>query len=119
MTALDIFVEDSIASHKKAMASPPCLAKLFQEDSLMAILLSGGLTDLWLFAQLRESGARRDVMSVILRRLFTAIYDSGVVCSQKQQAPVLSFLCRIAVLVVLIAVLVYMFTQMSAGSAEA
>jgi len=118
MTALDIFVADSIESHKKAMASPSCLAKLFREDSLMAILLSGGLTDLWLFAQLREAGVRRDVSSLILRRLFTAIYDSGVVCSQKQQAPVQSLLARITGLVCLVALGGFMLTYLSRGPVD-
>jgi len=108
--ALQIFTKDAIESYKK-LGRPSCLTKWCREDSLMAIMLNGGLTDVWLFAQLREPGMRRDVMSVILRRLFTAIYDSGVVRSRKQKAPVLAVTCLI-LLIILVALLIFVFSKL-------
>ena len=66
-------------------------------------MLSGGNEDVWVFAQLRDPGTTRDVLSVVLRRLYSAIFDSGVVCTEKQHAPLASFLARSAGMAAIVA----------------
>ena len=96
VSALDIFVADLTECHTHAVAKPSRLAQLFREDSLPGILLSSGNEDVWVFAQLRNPGVTRDVLSVVLRRLYSAIFDSGVVCTHRQHAPLASLLTRSA-----------------------
>jgi hypothetical protein len=85
--ALDVFVADLIDSYNEAQANPSMLANLFSEDSIMAILLRGGNEENWGFASLHAPGTTRDVMSVVFRRLYSSIMDSGVACTQRQKAP--------------------------------
>lgn len=92
--ALDIFVEDVIEAKKTVDASPSLLAKLFKEASLPAILLSGGNEDTWLFSMLYRPGFFRDIMSVIFRRIYSAIMDSGYACSNRHVAPLQTVVLR-------------------------
>jgi len=103
ISALDVFVEDLISCHAEARAQPSRLAALFREDSLAAILLRGGNEESWVFAQLQTPGAGREVFSVVLRRLYSAIFDSGLACTQRQTAPLGSLLARVAGLAALAA----------------
>jgi hypothetical protein len=92
--ALDIFVADVVACHKEAKANPSTLASFFSEDSLPAILLRGGNEENWGFANLHDPGAKREFLSVVFRRLYSAIMDSGVVCTNRQPAPLKTILGR-------------------------
>ena len=103
VTALDTFVSDLVSCHKEAAANPSFLARAFRENSLPAILIRGGNEESWVFTQLQEPGMGRDFFSVILRRLYSAIFDSGLVCTQKQSAPLMSLLGRLAGLAALAA----------------
>jgi len=82
--AIDVFVADVIECHKAAAANRSSLAKLFRPESLPAIILSGGLDDTWTFAQLHNPGFMREALSLVFRRLYSGIMDSGVVCAGKR-----------------------------------
>jgi hypothetical protein len=86
-SALDIFAEDALAANKNARSRQTGLVTKFAENSLFATLLSGGNTDNWLLAQLRKPGFLREVVSLLLRRLYSGILDSGCACSDKHPAP--------------------------------
>lgn len=103
-TALSVFTADLIKTHEHVCSSYPSLAKRFPENSLAAYLLSGGNDDLWAFALLKNPGFGREAVSLVLRRLYSAILDSGVTCSDRHLSPLKDFLqrilaCAIAVLV--------------------
>lgn len=87
--ALSVFLSDLVTVFKSVQASSSSLAKMFRESSLPAILLSGGVVDHWIFGLLtRPPGLTRSCGEVLLRRFFTALLDSGKVCSLKHQAPI-------------------------------
>jgi hypothetical protein len=87
-SALEVFERDVVEAHKAAKASYPSLvAWLFRESALPAFLLAGGNEEMWGFGQLRSPGIGRAAVSLITRRLYSAILDSGVVCSERQHAP--------------------------------
>lgn len=92
--ALDIFVADAVESYKHVSANYPYIAKRFSEDSLPAFLLSGGNQELWSFELLRRPGFARDIMLLVLRRLYSGILDSGVICTQKRPAALREVLKR-------------------------
>jgi len=99
--ALDIFVADAAECHKHVTASYSSLAKCFRESSLPAFLLSGGNEELWTFELLRRPGFARDIVQLVLRRLYSGILDSGVVCSKKPHAALQEVLKRALALAVL------------------
>mmetsp|Transcript_21323 Transcript_21323/g.33161 ORF Transcript_21323/g.33161 Transcript_21323/m.33161 type:complete len:97 (-) Transcript_21323:25-315(-) len=82
------------------------LAKLFRENSLFAFLLAGGNEELWSFELLRRPGFARDAVSLILRRLYSGILDSGVICSNKRSA--LKIVVQRAVAAVIILFIAYL-----------
>merc|ERR1711976_971804 len=83
-----------VSTHAEVEATYSPLAKMFPENALLAFLLAGGNEDLWGFALLRTPGILRNCISLILRRLYSGILDSGVVCSNKYRAPVQELLKR-------------------------
>mmetsp|Transcript_78641 Transcript_78641/g.138675 ORF Transcript_78641/g.138675 Transcript_78641/m.138675 type:complete len:852 (-) Transcript_78641:99-2654(-) len=109
--ALDIFVVDAIESHKQVSASYSSLAKIFRECSLPAFLLSGGNEELWTFELLRRPGFGRNTVQLILRRLYSGILDSGVVCSKKPQAALQEVLKRALALAVIFFVALRQFRR--------
>lgn len=84
--ALDVFLADLLESHRFVNDNYSRLATFFRESSLPAFLLSGGNEELWLFELLRRPGLGRDFISLMLRRLYSGILDSGVICSDKNPA---------------------------------
>ena len=92
--ALDIFVRDLVSCHRESQAQPSALAAMLPESSLAAILLRGGNEESWAFAQLHKPGVTRDVLSVVFRRLYSGIMDSGVVCTERHPAPLRSVLTK-------------------------
>ena len=72
------------------------LAKLFREDSIFAVLLSGGNEENWGFSLLAQPGLVRDVGSIAFRRVYSAIMDCGVACTDRNPAPVRTLLGRSA-----------------------
>ena len=102
--ALDIFVADLVECHKTRRQSS--LAKLFRPDSLLGILLAGGDESTWLFAMIHKPGFLRDIFSLPFRRIYSAIMDSGVTCTNRHQNPLKTVLVRVA-LVLLLVVLFY------------
>merc|ERR1712216_605246 len=99
-TALSMFTADLIKTHERVRLSYPSLAKRFPENSLAAYLLSGGNEDLWAFALLKTPGLGREAISLVLRRLYSAILDSGVACSDRHLSPLKDLLKRLLSLVV-------------------
>merc|ERR1739845_112118 len=87
-SALDMFVADLVNTHAKVETTYSPLAKMFPENALPAFLLAGGNEDIWAMGLLRSPGMFRNFMSLVLRRLYSAILDSGVACSNKHNAPV-------------------------------
>lgn len=83
--ALDVFVRDLVQVKKTAKTAS--LAAPFSENSLPGFLLSGGNEECWMCVQLREPGLGRDVISVVFRRLYSGILDSGVACSDRHASP--------------------------------
>eukprot|EP00493_Phyllostaurus_siculus_P019116 UN19418 len=105
-----IFTKDAIESQKK-LGRPSCLTNWCREDSLMAIILNGGLTDVWLFAQLREPGTRprRDVgnsSSIVHSNL--RFRGGGARGSRRHQ--LLAVTCFI-LLIILVALLIFVFSK--------
>lgn len=90
--ALDIFVDDLVECHKTRRRS--FLASLFGEDSLPGILISGGDESTWLFAKLHDPGLGRSILSVPFRRIYSAIMDSGVTCSNRHMNPLKTVMIR-------------------------
>lgn len=86
-SALDAFNHDVVEVHKAAQASYPALAKRFRENSLLAILLAGGDEELWALELLRCPGFGRNLVSLVVRRAWSAILDSGVACSDHHSKP--------------------------------
>lgn len=109
-TALDVFTSDLMESKKTFRY--PSLAKLFSENSLPGFLLSGGNEELWVFARLHFPGAQREVVSLVLRRIYSAILDSGVVCTKRHHNPLKVVLQYIAFAVFLILALRLRRTRM-------
>merc|ERR1719240_1407380 len=94
----------------------PSLAKLFRENSLPGFLLSGGNEELWVFERLHFPGLQREVVSLILRRLYSAILDSGVVCTNRHPNPLKVLLQRcLAFAIFLILALSFGRARMSKG----
>lgn len=93
--ALDIFVTDAVQSYQHVSANYSSAAKRFCENSLPAFLLSGGNEELWSFELLRRPGFGRDVMQLVLRRLYSGILDSGVICTRKRPAALRELLKRV------------------------
>jgi len=85
--ALDIFAADAVECYTVAKASRPAFARHFAENSLAAFLITGGNEEFFTFEQLRQPGVGRDVTSLAIRRLYSAILDSGVARSNRQSAP--------------------------------
>jgi len=105
--ALDIFLEDLVTVHKEIEAKPHPIHKLLPENSLPAVLLTGGLIDPYVFGLLWRNGWRRTLAETFIRRFFTFLVDSGSVCSLKRQDPLRDLIKRCTGgLVVLIAALV-------------
>jgi hypothetical protein len=100
--ALGVFVKDLVACYRESqcesranMPSASALATMmFDDDSLAAILLRGGDEESWGFAALHRPGVKRDVLSMLFRRLYSAIMDSGVACTDRHPAPLRSVLTR-------------------------
>lgn len=92
--AFDIFVADAVQSYRHVSANYSKFAKRFREDSLPAFLLSGGQEELWSFELLRRPGFARDIMQLVLRRLYSGILDSGVICTQKRPSALREVLKR-------------------------
>lgn len=86
-SALEIFTDDAVEAHRDALACYPPLAKRFRENSLLAILLCGGDEAIWALDFLRRPGVGREIVSLMLRRIYSAILDSGVVCSKRHPTP--------------------------------
>lgn len=83
--ALDIFLEDLVNVHAQVQKSPSALAALFPENSLLGVLLSGGVLDSWLLSLLFRRGRGRALAEVVLRRFFSVLLDGGDVCAQKRR----------------------------------
>lgn len=86
-SALEMFRDDVVELFEAASPSYPAVAKLLKENSLPAFLLAGGDAEIWLFALLQQPGPGRELVSLMLRRLYSAILDSGHACSDKHKAP--------------------------------
>eukprot|EP00746_Dinoflagellata_sp_MGD_P009494 gnl/MRDRNA2_/MRDRNA2_119322_c0_seq1.p1 gnl/MRDRNA2_/MRDRNA2_119322_c0~~gnl/MRDRNA2_/MRDRNA2_119322_c0_seq1.p1 ORF type:complete len:685 (+),score=104.75 gnl/MRDRNA2_/MRDRNA2_119322_c0_seq1:194-2056(+) len=113
-TALDVFVDDLVMVRKKFEAKPPSkLAKLFRENSLLAILLRGGVVDSWIFSLISRPGWTRDLGQVMVRRFFTALVDNGNTCSKRRQEPLKELTRRIGAFAIVL-VLILMRAMRSA-----
>jgi hypothetical protein len=100
-TALDVFAEDVLSAHKATKNSHAGLAGKFAENSLLGVLLSGGSEECWLLPSLRQAGRGREIVSVIIRRLYSGILDSGVVCSDRHPAPINALGRRVSLVAIL------------------
>jgi hypothetical protein len=85
--ALDVFTGDVVEIQKAVQSSQTALANMFKESSLPGYLVRGGDESFWLFALLQKPGFGREAVSLILRRLYSAILDSGVACSNRTMDP--------------------------------
>jgi len=93
--ALDVFSDDVVECHKAAQVSRSALAKRFPENSLLSILLSGGNDELYVLGMLRRPGLGREIVSLTIRRVYSAILDSGTACSNRHQTALLDLLRRV------------------------
>ncbi|KAL1508327.1 hypothetical protein AB1Y20_004437 [Prymnesium parvum] len=95
-TALDVFVSDLLRTHGALAAARPRQLHLryFRENTLLGTLLSGGLIDPYLFSLARQPGVGRYIAETIVRRMFSSLLDSGVVCSNRHAAPLKELLQR-------------------------
>eukprot|EP00930_Biecheleria_cincta_P036508 TRINITY_DN25027_c0_g1_i1.p1 TRINITY_DN25027_c0_g1~~TRINITY_DN25027_c0_g1_i1.p1 ORF type:complete len:848 (-),score=132.65 TRINITY_DN25027_c0_g1_i1:57-2600(-) len=100
--AFDIFVTDAVKSYRHVSANYSSAAKCFRENSLPAFLLAGGNEELWSFELLRRPGFGRDFMQLFLRRIYSGILDSGVICTQKRPAALRELLKRVLLFVVVL-----------------
>lgn len=100
--ALDVFVADCVDTFKACQKGYSSLAKKFPECSLPAFLLSGGCEDLWLFELLRRPNLGRSFISLILRRLYSGILDSGVICSDRPRSPLTELVKRVGPVMVIL-----------------
>merc|ERR1712232_714449 len=73
--ALDVFLSDLQSASKEVQATPAALAKVFPENSLPAILLSGGVIEPWIFALLQRGRVARTIPEAVIRAFFTVILD--------------------------------------------
>ena len=104
-TALDKFLVDLIEVHDQVQQSSGFAHRWFRENSLPGILLSGGMPDICIFQLLWQTGRRKATAEVLIRRFFSALLDSGVVCSERRVNPLHMFVKRLVVLMVAFVVL--------------
>lgn len=106
-SALDIFLDDLLAAHSALKARPPVVASLFKEGSLLSVVLGDGAIEPYIFSYLWSHGHPGcTVATAILRRLFSCLLDSGVVCSHKRTAPISQLVAQfVAVLTALLVAL--------------
>merc|ERR1712050_259632 len=96
----DIFADDALESRKASEGSHTGIAGMFRENSLAGVLLSGGDAQCWLLPYLRQPGPGREVVTTIFRRMYSAVLDSGMACSDKHAAPTKDLGRRVSVFVV-------------------
>merc|ERR1711934_155786 len=86
-TALDTFAEDAVEAYRDVEGRHSGLAGVLPENSMLACVLTGGNEEVALFTHLRQPGIGRNLVTLLLRRLTSAVLDRGVVCNDRHKNP--------------------------------
>ena len=114
--ALDVFLNDLavVCEHRRGGRRPWLVRLLSAPDSLLSVLLSGGVPEPCIFTWLWTPGWGRWVSTTIMRRLYGQILDAGVIASSRR-ADSLATLARLISLVFIVAFLLFFLLALLLG----
>jgi len=90
-SALELFTSDLVESSKVVRKNYWDLGRLFHANSTIALWFSSG-ENFWVLPFLSGSGICRNMVALLLRRVYATTLDCGVACSNKHTAPLKEFL---------------------------
>ena len=114
--ALDVFLNDLavVCEHRRGGRRPWLVRLLSAPDSLLSVLLSGGVPEPCIFTWLWTPGWGRWVSTTIMRRLYGQILDAGVIASSRR-ADSLATLARLISLVFIVVFLLFVLLALLLG----